>query len=48
MNLLTAKINLYSLLINKGVDNLSKEEINIMYELCQDKEIQEFLNETKE
>jgi len=39
-----AKIKLYTLLLKKPVDDLTEQEINIVYELAFDKDIKNHLN----
>jgi hypothetical protein len=43
--ILLAKRHLYSLLLKKGVDNLTDSEIDMMYAFSKDEQIQNFLNE---
>lgn len=43
-HLLDAKKNLYSLLLNMNSDDMSDEEVDIMYSLSKDKDIQNFFN----
>lgn len=43
--LINAKRNLYNLLLSKGEDNLTSEELEIAYALSKDKDIQKILQE---
>ncbi len=45
--LLIAKINLYRLLINLDPADMSDSEVNVMYELSKDRDIQEILRNSK-